>query len=375
MRVSPFFMISLFEFRRHLDIRGEVAGLLLLAVIALVKLGGDAILARESAAVVHLDARGTPVAGLSEGRFHFSDALGDGVSGDPPILSSVAGDYILHTEQPPGWLGELQRSLDTLHRQHSLSMLGVTRDQLRKVDSPVSLRVIDSQGTAVFADTSLTAVSIAMVVLTTLAILGCLGMIFQGLLGERFGHATEMILSAAPPGLWLDCKVAASILHGLKTVAVYGVYGAIGWTLMSGSASGDATFAEGSWKVMLGLLVFCLLGLMLWNWFFAACATAIRSPHSAFRNTLPAFPLTMIMIGFAGLRTPDGAFMHVMSLFPFTSMAAMPVRLLYVNVPIWEIALSLSLLAFTAALLRKWARSNFRTAIVSPVEPTHTSSD
>ena len=92
-------------------------------------------------------------------------------------------------------------------------------------------------------------------------------MIFQGLLGERFGHATEMILSAAPPGLWLDCKVAASILHGLKTVAVYGVYGAIGWTLMSGSASGDATFAEGSWKVMLGLLVFCLLGLMLWNWF------------------------------------------------------------------------------------------------------------
>ncbi len=186
MRVSPFFMISLFEFRRHLDIRGEVAGLLLLAVIALVKLGGDAILARESAAVVHLDARGTPVAGLSEGRFHFSDALGDGVSGDPPILSSVAGDYVLHTEQPPGWLGELQRSLDTLHRQHSLSLLGVTRDQLRKVDSPVSLRVIDSRGTAVFADTSLTAVSIAMVVLTTLAILGCLGMIFQGLLGERF---------------------------------------------------------------------------------------------------------------------------------------------------------------------------------------------
>lgn len=375
MRVSPFFMISLFEFRRHLDVRGEVAGLLLLAVIALVKLGGDAILARESAAIVHLDAGGTPVAGLIQGRFHFSNTQSDAASGDHPVLSSVDGDYVLHTEQAPGWIGELQSSLDTLHRQHSLSVLGVTGDQIRWADSPVSLRIIDSMGNPILASTSLTALSIAMVVLTTLAILGCLGMIFQGLLGERFGHATEMILSAAPPRLWLDCKVAAAILHGLKTVVVYGVYAAIGWMLMSGSASGNATICEGSWKVILGLLVFCLLGLALWNWFFAACATAIRSPHSAFRNTLPAFPLTMIMIGFAGLRTPEGAFMHAMSLFPFTSMAAMPIRLLYVNVPLWETALSLMLLAITAVLLRFWANSNFSTAIVGPIEPSPAAMD
>lgn len=370
MRLGTFFTISLFEFRRHLDVRGEIAGLLLLAVISLVKLGGDAIVARESAVPIQIHAGGTPAAGLGEGRFHFNDTRGDAGSGEHPVLSYAAGNYTLHIDRPPAWFGELQRTLDTLHRQRSMSLLGVTGDQLRWVDSPVSLRIQDSQGNPILASTSLTAISIAMVVLTTLAILGCLGMIFQGLLGERFGHATEMILGAAPPELWLDCKVAASILHGLKTVAVYGTYAAIGWILMSGSTGGIAAFREDGWKVILCLLAFCFLGLALWNWFFAACATAIRSPHSAFRNTLPAFPLTMIMIGFAGLRTPEGAFMHAMSLFPFTSMAAMPVRLMYVNVPFWEIVLSLMLLAITAVILRFWAGRNFRTAIVCPAEPT-----
>ncbi len=368
MRMSHYARVSGFEFRRHLDIRGELVGLLLLAVIALVKLGGDAILAKEAATTIQISAGGTPVAGMNEGRFQFANTKGDTATNGQPTLSMESGDYVLRIAQAPGWIAELQHSLDSLHRQHSLQALGVSADQLRHAESPASLRVVDLLGVPALPNSSLTAISISMVVLTTLAILGCLGMLFQGLLSERFAHVTEMILSASPPGFWLDCKVAASICHGMKTITIYGVYAAFAWMLMSGSTSMFADISGRSWGLVVGLLAFCFLGLMLWNWFFAACATAIRSPHSAFRNTLAAFPLTMIMIGFGGLKAPEGLFMQAMSLFPFTSMAAMPIRLLYVDVPKWQLLVSVVLLAASAAILRTWARRNFRDAIVSPID-------
>ncbi|AWH51946.1 ABC transporter permease [Stenotrophomonas sp. ESTM1D_MKCIP4_1] len=370
MRMSHYARVIGFEFRRHLDIRGELVGLLLLAVIALVKLGGDAILAREAATTIQIPAGGTPVAGMSEGRFHFTNTQGGVVADGQPTLSMDSSDYVLRVTQSPGWIAELQRALDSLQRQRLLETLGVSADQLQHADSPASLKVMDRSGVPVLPNSSLTALSISMVVLTTLAILGCLGMLFQGLLGERFAHVTEMILSASPPGFWLDCKVAASICHGMKTITIYGVYAAFAWMLMSGSTSVFADISGRSLVLVVGLFAFCFLGLMLWNWFFAACATAIRSPHSAFRNTLAAFPLTMIMIGFGGLRAPEGLFMQAMSLFPFTSMAAMPIRLLYVDVPMWQLLVSIALLAASAAILRTWARRNFRDAIVSPLDGT-----
>lgn len=368
MRMRRFVAVCVFEFRRHLDMKGELFGLLLLIVIALVKLAGDAVVTREAASIVSLHAYGTPVAGLQHGRFRFMDDGEVATNDSRPVLTLTGNGYTLKVAHSPSWLGDLQRSLSALERRHTLASLGVSSGELQKADMPVRLQVIDQNGAMIAGQAPLAAVSIVVVVLTTLAILGCLGMLFHGLLAERFASATEMILSATPPGFWLDCKVAAAILHGLKTITVYGAYAMAGWALLSDSAADPIHFPDDGWVTVSSLAAFCLFGLMLWNWFFAACATTIRSPHSAFRNSLAAFPLTMIMIGFGGLRAPDGTFMQALSWFPFTAMAAMPVRLLYVDVPAWEAVLSLVLLATTAALCRVWARSSFRTAIVSPVE-------
>lgn len=368
MRMRRFAVICGFEFRRHLDMKGELLGMLLLIVIALVKLAGDAVVTREAASVVYLHAADTPVAGLTHDRFRFLDTGEITASDSHPILKSREDGYSLEIARSPSWAGDLQQSLNVLQRRHILSSLDVSTEELQKADTPVLLQVMDQNGVMIRGQAPLAAVSIAMVVLTMLSILGCLGMLFHGLLAERFASATEMILSATPPGFWLDCKVSAAILHGLKTVTVYGAYALAGWVLVSGSTMGPIHLPDNSWAIASSLLAFCLFGLLLWNWFFAACATMIRSPHSAFRNSLAAFPVTMIMIGFGGLRAPDGTFIQLLSWFPFTSMAAMPVRLLYVDVPAWEVAASLMLLAATAALCRIWARNSFRTAIVSPVE-------
>lgn len=359
-----FLSITAFEFKRHLDFRGELLGLLLLAAIAAVKLSADTLVAQEAAALVHINAYGTPVAGLSHGRFQFDDTPTPSLTVEPTL--AMQGDrYRLKIERPPAWQAELQRSLDTLHRQQVLSALGVSPGQRDRADSPVQLTILSHEGRRMPEQAPLAALSITAVMLTTLAILTGLAMIFHGLLTERFTAATEMILSATPAGFWLDCKVAASILHGLKLMLLYGLYAAAGWMLISDVLFASLHLADHSPTHLPLLLLFSLCGLLLWNWLFAACATAIRSPHSSFRNALAAFPVTMVMVGLGGLRTPDGMFMQVVSLLPFTSMAAMPVRLLYVPVPLWEVLLSLASLLTTATLLRLWAKRNFGNAIVS----------
>lgn len=359
-----FLSITAFEFNRHLDFRGELLGLLLLAAIAGLKFSADTLIAQEAAALVHINARETPVAGLSHGRFQFDDLPIPSLTVEPTL--AMQGDhFLLQIERPPAWQAELQRSLDALHRQQSLSALGVSPEQLGWADSPVQLSVLSHEGRRMPDPAPLTALSITTVVLTMLAILTGLAMIFHGLLTERFTAATEMILSATPPVFWLDCKVAASIMHGLKLMVLYGLYATAGWMLISDVTFASVPFADHSLTHLPLILLFSLCGLLLWNWLFAACATAMRSPHSSFRNALAAFPVTMVMVGLGGLRTPDGMFMQAVSLLPLTSMAAMPVRLLYVPVPLWEVLLSLALLFTTATILRLWARRNFGNSIVS----------
>lgn len=368
MNIQRFLSITSFEFRRHLDVRGELMGLLLLIGIAIVKLGGDYIVAREASIPISIVATDTPLAGRNEGRFHFTRTPVPLETDAQPVLKEADNGYSLHVSQWPSWIDELQSSLDVLEREHALAGLGISAQQRRAAERPPSLQVIGNDGTLLTPRSPLAAIAIALVVLTTLSILGCLGMIFNGLLDERFGHATEMILTASPAGFWLDCKVASSILHGLKTLGVYGSYSAAGWALINGVSGEIALLPDGFASMLPGALAFCVLGLLLWNWFFAACATAIQSPHSAFRNSLAAFPLTMIIMGFGAIRAPDGLFMQVLSFFPFTSMAAMPVRMLYVDVAVWETTVSLLLLGIMAMLLRSRARMKFRNAVVSPVE-------
>ncbi|HEL3751599.1 TPA: ABC transporter permease [Stenotrophomonas maltophilia] len=368
MSMRRFAAVTLFEFRRHLDVRGELVGLLLLVVIALLKLVSDSIVTREASSTVTVLAEGTSLAGMREGRFVFADQMPEGIAHRYPVLNKDESGYTLHVARPPSWLDELSITLGVLQHRHELASLGVTAIELQAIDSRQPIRVVGFDGHPLRQQGPLAALSIALVVLTTLSILGCLGMLFNGLLGERFGHATEMILSAVPACFWLDCKVTSSILHGLKTIAVYGTYSLVGWILFQGSLGDQILPTAGFAAFLASLFAFCLLGLTLWNWFFAACAAVIRSPHSAFRNSLAAFPLTMIIIGLGGMRAPEGGFMQLLSHIPFTSMAAMPVRMLYVDVPTWELLLSLGWLAVSALTLRFCAERSFQKAIVAPAE-------
>lgn len=73
-------------------------------------------------------------------------------------------------------------------------------------------------------------------------------------------------------------------------------------------------------------------------------------------------PLIFTIISIAQLiQSPHGSFSIFLSLFPFTSPIAMMTRLVIGNVPIWQIALCISLLALTTVLVLRGVSKLFQT--------------
>lgn len=363
MNVSRFRSISTFEFKRCLDLRGELLSLLVLAALALLRFGGEALMepTRQTLRVATLDARPLPTA---FGRLSIVQVPASSmesaremlVTGNvQAVLQRSMSGYHLHVLRVPPWLPELKGALAESDLVRGLKDHGIARDVYNDVARVADVEIIYAVAQLQPKSESVKGMSIGFIVLTLLATLGCLGMVFHGLVAERFGKTTGMILSAVDAHVWLDAKIVASTLHGLKTIILYGIYTVIGLMLLGFVESTLLHEFRRNIPTLLLVVIFCVAGLALWNWFFATCASLISSPYSAMRNSLAVVPLSLILASFSAARSPEGDLLHWMSYFPLTAMAAMPVRLLNGDVASMSVVGSLSAMLAAAYLLRKLA--------------------
>jgi ABC-2 type transport system permease protein len=148
-----------------------------------------------------------------------------------------------------------------------------------------------------------------------------------GITGEKQLRVTESVVSAISPQAWIDGKVFGITATALVSVA----------NLLVGMAiiAAAAQFASGfSWPaavlrpgVVLALAVYAVLGLLLWNSFFAAVAATVSDVYTSSRSSLLFLPLVPVVLSVAVLRDPDALVARTLALFPLTSSPALPMRL------------------------------------------------
>ncbi len=107
--------------------------------------------------------------------------------------------------------------------------------------------------------------------------------------------------------------------------------------------------------VVLVLVIYVLLGLLLWNSFFAAVAATISDPNTSDKSSLLFLPVVPVVCSIAVLRDPDGLVARALAVFPLTSAPAMPVRLVLSDPGLLEVALSLISLVSAIWLVRRVA--------------------
>jgi len=114
------------------------------------------------------------------------------------------------------------------------------------------------------------------------------------------------------------------------------------------------------------LLVFFLLGYTLYSALFAAVGAMVSSEQEAQQAQMPIVLMLVVSIMFLQpvLLEPDGELAMTLGLIPISSPIMMPLRMSTVDVPPWEIGLSILTLIAGCYLAAYFAATVYRTGLL-----------
>lgn len=178
-------------------------------------------------------------------------------------------------------------------------------------------------------------------------------MIIRSIIEEKASDIVEVMVSSLRPWELMLGKIIGVGAVGLAQLAVWGVV--IGLVALFGLTGGGAALAEAGldlsaiglpWGTTLLVLLFLVLGYLLYAGLFAGTGATISSESDAQQAALPVTLLIVVpFIAVQGIiQSPNSVWAVVFSLVPFFSPLAMPPRLMITSVPAWQVAASIALL-------------------------------
>jgi ABC-2 type transport system permease protein len=246
---------------------------------------------------------------------------------------------------------------------------GIDRDLFNRLIAPSNVKEINLQRDASgqkeadfgkdFAVVYIFAITLMMSVFTTN------GYLMQTVIEEKETRLIEVLISTMRPTQLLAGKILALGLLGLLQIIVWlGAVVLLGRIAVGSNITALATL--GNLSLPLGSVLIFIVYFVLGYLFFAAAygivgaisTTMQEGPQYAVIFTLPA----VIPFYFLGIfiTTPDATLPVILSLFPVTAPLSMVMRVSLTPVPIWQIALSISLLAMLDILMIWLAGRMFR---------------
>ena len=365
-------IVSQWEFWRFFKWRDQFVSLALFLLVSAVW-AGVALVAGAAGRTVTIalaEVELQPPAGV---RFQFVPAAPDDPRGTDAlrrgdvqgVLSRRAdGVFELLVTKDPRYRAELATLLGEVVRRERLEASGVSPHTLQRILAPVDVdvRFADpSRGRVGRAEKIAAGLCVGVMLI---AIFTSLGNLLTGITGEKQLRVTESVVSAISPQAWIDGKVfgitaaaLASVGNIIVGLAIIGVTA----QLASGFTWPAATLRP---IVILTLGAYTLLGLLLWNSFFAAVAATVSDVYTSSRSSLLFLPLVPVALSVAVLRDPEALIARVLAVFPLTSSPALPMRLVLSDPGPLEVAGSLALLAGAVWVMRRMAGRIFQLGIL-----------
>ena len=195
-------------------------------------------------------------------------------------------------------------------------------------------------------------------------------MVMRGVIEEKQNRIVEVMASSVKPFELLMGKVLGIGAVGLTQIALWAALGAAVLTVLgplmlafadapaasavgAAPAAADLPFDVGAVTALLTpgfllILVLCFLGgYLFYAALFAAVGSAVEQESDAQSLTIPVtLPAIVPMLFlFPMLEQPDSTLSVALSILPPFSTVLLPVRVAVTDVPFWQIALSLGLLA------------------------------
>ena len=276
---------------------------------------------------------------------------------------------------------------------------GVDPDILESIKTNINLSVIrmDEEGGEKETFTEIQFIlGLILAVLIYMFIMLFGGQVMQGVTEEKSSRIVEVIVSSVRPFQLMMGKIIGVSLVALTqfvmwillTGAIYvGFSAAVGITHPDAISQGTVMTQEISstnimdneavqdvlnvvhsidfGTIIVSFIVFFLLGYLLYATMFAAIGSLVDNNTDSQQFTLPVtVPLIIAIISAIYIvNDPDGSLAVWLSMIPFTSPVVMMVRIPF-GVPIWQVVISVVLLAGTFVGMTWVAAKIYRTGIL-----------
>jgi ABC-2 type transport system permease protein len=196
--------------------------------------------------------------------------------------------------------------------------------------------------------------------------------VLRGVIEEKQSRVAEVVVSSVRPTTLLAGKVLGVGAVGLTQMTI--------WLLATivmmryrvplmrvfGLDAVPIPMPSVSVSQLVILLIFFLLGYTLYSALFAAVGAMVSSEQEAQQAQMPVVLMLVVSIMFLQpvLLEPDGQLAMTLGLLPISSPIMMPLRMSTVDVPSWEVGLSILALIAGCYLAVYFAATVYRTGLL-----------
>ena len=196
--------------------------------------------------------------------------------------------------------------------------------------------------------------------------------VLRGVLEEKQSRVAEVVVSSVRPTTLLAGKVLGVGAVGLTQMAIWLLTTVVMMRYrvplmqMFGLQAAPLPMPSVSPGQIVLLLIFFLLGYTLYSALFATVGALVSTEQEAQQAQMPVILMLVMSIMFLQpvLLEPDGQLAVTLGLLPVSSPIMMPLRMSTVDVPPWEIGLSILALMAGCYLAVYFAATVYRTGLL-----------
>jgi len=282
------------------------------------------------------------------------------------------GEYKASSITDNETISQLEQALQQIKVGIATSQIGLTQEQIATLYEPIQFDVVALQESAKSEEELNQARGLVYILLFVIyfSVILYASMIATDVAVEKSSRVMEILISSASPIMHMFGKILGIALLSLTQLTFWIV---VGYISLSGNLEGMTGgmfeyFGVGDIAVstFIFAVVFFLLGYFLYATFAAFLGSLVSRIEEIQQIILPMTLLIVagFMIAMFGLNNPDNSFIQVTSFIPFFAPMIMFLRVGMLEVPFWEIGLSIGILVATIVLLAIFGAKVYRGGVL-----------
>lgn len=284
----------------------------------------------------------------------------------------LQGRYYANRISEMGEQNEIEQVLQQLKVMIGTQQAGIDQATLETIYAPVSLQMEQLDASARTAEemNQSRGLVYAMLFILYMTVLVYGQMIATDVATEKSSRVMELLISSAPPITHMFAKIVGIAFLGLTQVIILLGGGYVAIQANKDSMAGEFFDVMGLTNndpvIYIYAVVFFLLGYFLYATLAAMLGSLVSRIEDV--NQLVTPMIMVIVIAFVlamfGLNMPDSTLITVTSYIPFFAPMIMFLRIGMLNIPFWEIGLSVGILLLTIVLFAALAARVYKGGVL-----------